>query len=150
MTEGSRKTAQEKTPAGSGENRSIRRRAEHQKYVWSYDLVMDRMEDGRNLKMRPVVDESTRKCLALEVERSMLAREVIKTLAALFERRGAPSFIRWDNGLTARFRAVDLLAYSRRARRSPEHLWAQSSTGPLLSLPPMPLCSWPQPCEAGS
>lgn len=101
ITEGSRKTAQEKTPAGSGKNRSSRRRAEHKKYVWSYDLVMDRMEDGRNLKMMPVVDEYTRKWLALEVERSMLAREVIKTLAALFERRGAPSFIHSDNGLSS-------------------------------------------------
>jgi hypothetical protein len=52
--------------------------------------------------------------------------------------------------LTARFRAVDLLADSQRAQRSPEHLWGQSSTGPFLSLPPKPLCSWPRPCGAGS
>ena len=49
---------------------------------------------------------------------------------------------------TARFRAVDLLADSRRARRSLEHLWAQSSTGPFLFAPPKPLCFWPRPCGA--
>ena len=56
-TEGSRKTAQEKTPTGSVENRSSRRRAEHKEYVWSYDLVIDRIEDGCNLKLMPGVDE---------------------------------------------------------------------------------------------
>jgi hypothetical protein len=25
--------------------------------VWSYDFLMDRMEDGRRLKLLPVVDE---------------------------------------------------------------------------------------------
>jgi hypothetical protein len=47
------------------------------------------------------VNEYTKKCLALEWERSILAREVRKTLAALIEQRGAPSFIRLDNGLSS-------------------------------------------------
>ena len=34
----------------------------------------------------------------IEVERSITAEEVVRTLAALFERRGEPSFIRSDNG----------------------------------------------------
>ncbi len=84
--------------SGTGENNSSRRRAEYRDHVWSYDFVMDQTEDGRTLKMMPVVDEYTRECLTLEVERSITARDVIKTLAALFELRGEPAFIRSDNG----------------------------------------------------
>ncbi len=84
--------------SGTGENNSSRRRAEYRDHVWSYDFVMDQTEDGCTLKMMPVVDEYTRECLTLEVERSITARDVIKTLAALFELRGEPAFIRSDNG----------------------------------------------------
>jgi putative transposase len=85
--------------SGTGEeNSSSRRRAEYRDHVWSYDFVMDRTEDGRTLKMMPVVDEYTRECLALEAERSITAKDVIKALAALFELRGEPAFIRSDNG----------------------------------------------------
>jgi hypothetical protein len=34
---------------------------------------MDLTEDGRRLKMMPVVDEYSRECLAIEVERSISA-----------------------------------------------------------------------------
>ena len=60
--------------------------------------MMDRTEDGRRLKMMPVVDEHTRECLSIEVERSITAEDVIGTLARLFDQRGAPAFIRSDNG----------------------------------------------------
>ena len=83
---------------GASENGCARRRAEHKDHVWSYDFVMDRTEDGRRLKMMPVVDEYTRECLALEVERSITAEDVIATLARLFEERGEPRYIRSDNG----------------------------------------------------
>ena len=43
-------------------------------------------------------DEYTRECLNLEVERSITAEDVIGTLARLFRQRGAPAFIRSDNG----------------------------------------------------
>ncbi len=83
---------------GDSENGSKRKRAEHRDHVWSYDFVIDRTEDGRRLKMMPVVDEYSRECLTIEVERSITAEDVVRTLASLFERRGEPSFIRSDNG----------------------------------------------------
>jgi putative transposase len=83
---------------GDNENGSKRKRAEHRDHVWSYDFVIDRTEDGRRLKMMPVVDEYSRECLTIEVERSITAEDVVRTLAALFERRGEPYFIRSDNG----------------------------------------------------
>ena len=83
---------------GKRENASSRKRAEYKDHVWTYDFVIDRTEDARTLKMMPVVDEYTRECLTLEVERSITAKEVVKTLATLFAHRGEPAFIRSDNG----------------------------------------------------
>ncbi len=83
---------------GGSENGCTRRRAEHVDHVWSYDFVMDLTEDGRRLKMMPVVDEYSRECLSIDVERSITADDVIETLASLFRRRGGPTFIRSDNG----------------------------------------------------
>jgi putative transposase len=60
--------------------------------------VMDLTEDGRRLKMMPVVDEYTREWLSIDVERSITAEDVVETLATLFRRRGEPAFIRSDNG----------------------------------------------------
>ncbi len=83
---------------GTSENGCIRRKAESKDHVWSYDFVMDRTEDGRRLKMMPVVDEHTRECLSIEVERSITAEDVIGALARLFRQRGEPAFICSDNG----------------------------------------------------
>ena len=48
--------------------------------------------------MMTIVEEYSRECLALETERSITAEDVVETLARLFAERGAPSFIRSDNG----------------------------------------------------
>lgn len=45
---------------GSIDGSVTRRAAEHQRDVWSYDFRVDQTEDGRRLKMLPVVDEFTR------------------------------------------------------------------------------------------
>ena len=83
---------------GESENGCTRRQAEHKDHVWSYDFVMDLTEDHRRLKMMPVVDEYTRECLSIDVERSITAEDVVSTLASLFRSRGEPAFIRSDNG----------------------------------------------------
>jgi putative transposase len=83
---------------GNSENAITRKRADHVNHVWSYDFAMDQTEDGRRLKVMPVVDEYTRECLALEMERSITAEGVVATLAGLFAQRGQPAFIRSDNG----------------------------------------------------
>jgi transposase InsO family protein len=83
---------------GHGENGCTRRKAEHVNHVWSYDFVMDQTSDGKRLKLLPVVEEFTRECLAIEVERHFTAPDVVATLRYLFELRGAPRFVRSDNG----------------------------------------------------
>lgn len=59
---------------------------------------MDQTEDGKRLKMLPVVDEFTRECLEIEVARHLTAIDVIEVLDRLFKEHGAPNFIRSDNG----------------------------------------------------
>lgn len=81
---------------GDAENCCTRKRAEHKDHVWSYDFVMDETEEGRRLKIMPVVDEYTRECLSIDVERSITAEDVVATLASLFGSRGEPAFIRSD------------------------------------------------------
>jgi putative transposase len=83
---------------GTSENSCTRRQATHLNHVWSYDFVMDETQDGRRLKMMPVVDEYSRECLSIEVERSITAEDVVSTLASLFRQRSEPAFIRSDNG----------------------------------------------------
>jgi putative transposase len=83
---------------GGSENACFRRRAERPNHVWSYDFVMDQTSDGRRLKILVVVDEYTRECLALEVERCMEAVDVIEVLRKIIAMRGAPENIRSDNG----------------------------------------------------
>ena len=83
---------------GNSDNSAHRRKAEHKNQVWSYDFVHDQTEDGRPLKWLPVVDEYTRENLALEVGRRMNGMDVIKVLDRLVDERGAPGYIRSDNG----------------------------------------------------
>jgi Transposase and inactivated derivatives len=83
---------------GSSVNSTQRLRAERLNQVWSYDFVHDQTETGRRLKWMPIIDEYSRECLALEVGYSMSAREVVATLQRLVAQRGAPAYIRSDNG----------------------------------------------------
>lgn len=48
--------------------------------------------------MLTVIDEYTRECLALPVERRLRSGDVLETLAELFVHRGVPEHIRSDNG----------------------------------------------------
>ena len=83
---------------GNSRNGILRHRPEHPNHVWSWDFVHDRDEGHRPLKWLTLVDEHTRECLALEVQRSMTASDVIDVLAQVLLIRGAPKFIRSDNG----------------------------------------------------
>ena len=74
------------------------RRAVHKDHVWCWDFVFDRTVSGSPLKWLSIVDEHTRECLALKVDRSITSEDVIDTLAELFAMRGVPRAIRSDNG----------------------------------------------------
>ena len=76
----------------------MRRRSEYPNHVWSYDFVLERTPDGRPLRMLAVMDEYTRECLAIKVERRLGSQDVLECLADLFVHRGTPVHIRSDNG----------------------------------------------------
>ena len=84
----------------------IRLRPQRRDHVWSYDFVHDRTHNGRPLKILTVIDEYTRECLSLRVERRMTSEQVLETLAELFVYRGVPDNIRSDNGPEFTARAV--------------------------------------------
>ena len=84
----------------------IRLRPEYRNHVWAYDFVFDRMGDGRKLKFLTVVDEYSRQCLAIDVDRKQISREVLRTLAKLMLRYVVPKHIRSDNGPEFVVRAV--------------------------------------------
>jgi len=83
---------------GSSASGCVRRPAEHKGHVWAWDFLHDRTGDGRPLKWLTLVDEYTRECLALEVDRGMTAGAVVAVLAGVVRGRGAPAHVRSDNG----------------------------------------------------
>ena len=76
----------------------LRLRPERPNHVWAYDFVMDRTANGKAFRMLTVVDEYTRECLAIVVDRKLNSTHVLETLAELFIHRGPPQHIRSDNG----------------------------------------------------
>jgi len=87
-----------KKAKGSSENSCAVKKAEYPNHVWTYDFMVDQTEDGRKLKLLTVLDEFTRESPAIEVGRSIRAKDVIAVLEYLFMVRGVPRFIRSDNG----------------------------------------------------
>ena len=76
----------------------IRLRPAHPNHVWSYDFVEDRTHDGRKYRMLNIIDEFTRECLAIRINRKLNSTDVIYLLPDLFIRRGVPGHVRSDNG----------------------------------------------------
>lgn len=73
-------------------------------HEWALDFVHDYAENGQRLRFLAVVDQFTRECLALVVDTALPSRRVVRELAAIVAKRGAPERIRMDNGseLTSR------------------------------------------------
>jgi putative transposase len=76
----------------------VRLRPQHKDHVWSYDFVKARTADGRSFRILTIIDEFTRECLAMPVNRSIKSQDVIDQLFQLFVLRGIPEHIRSDNG----------------------------------------------------
>ena len=83
---------------GGSENGIVRHRPERMNHVWSFDFCHDRTADGKALKILSVIDEFTRRCLAIRTERRMSGSEVVRVLKALVKLHGVPEHVRCDNG----------------------------------------------------
>jgi len=66
--------------------------------VWSYDFVFDWCANGQHLKCLTVTDEWTKEGLAIEVDGRIRSGRVIEVLSRLVSERGAPLYLRSDNG----------------------------------------------------
>ncbi len=66
--------------------------------VWSYDFVFDHCANGQQLKCLTVTDEFTKEGLAIDVDGRIRSPRVIEVLSRLVSERGAPTFLRSDNG----------------------------------------------------
>jgi len=65
---------------------------------WSMDFMHDQMEDGRCFRLLNVIDDFNREALGIEIDFSLPAERVIRTLSQIIEWRGKPVAIRSDNG----------------------------------------------------
>jgi transposase InsO family protein len=81
-------------------------RPERKDHVWSYDFMVERTTNGRAFRILNVIDEFTRECLRIKVNRKISSQDVIDELFNLFIFRGIPEHIRSDNGPEFTARAV--------------------------------------------
>lgn len=66
--------------------------------VWSMDFMHDQLSDGRGFRLLNVIDDFNREALGIEIDFSLPAERVIRTLEQIIEWRGKPAVIRCDNG----------------------------------------------------
>jgi len=99
--------------------------AEYPNHVWTYDLLFDRLADGRQFKTLSVLDEFTRECLGIFAAHSILAKDVIAFLSTILKERTAPVFLRSDNG-------------SEFSAQSVQDWLAQKNVGPAFIPPGQP------------
>jgi len=76
----------------------LRLRPEYPHHVWSYDFMAERTHAGRPFRILNVIDEYTRRCLAVRVERFLDHENIQECLAELFCKYGAPTHLCSDNG----------------------------------------------------
>jgi putative transposase len=84
----------------------IRLRPLYKNHVWSYDFVALRTSDGRAVRLLNIIDEYTRECLCIRVDRHISSEDVLEELSSLFIIRGIPQHIRSDNGTEFTAKAV--------------------------------------------
>lgn len=80
-------------------------------HVWSYDFVLDACANGQPLKCLTVVDEFSRDSIAIDVAGSIRCGRVIDVLSQLISVRGAPRYLRSNNG--PEFVSTALLSWAR-------------------------------------
>jgi len=92
----------------------VRLRPEYPNHVWSYDFVESRTHNGRKFRMLNIIDEFTRECLAIRIDRKLNSTDVIDVLSDLFILRGVPGHVRSDNVLSAEENGLGRQSFSAR------------------------------------
>ena len=58
----------------------------------------ERTQEGRAFRLLTILDEYSRECISIDVQRQMNHQDVLERLAELFVGRGVPEYLRSDNG----------------------------------------------------
>ena len=77
------------------------------------DFTLDTLADGRAFRTLNIVDDFTRECVAIEVDRSLPGLRVVRVLDRLHAAIGLPQTIVLDNGPEFAGRTLDAWAYRR-------------------------------------
>ena len=80
-------------------------------HKWSMDFVLQRLPDGRWIRVLTVVDQFTRECLTLFADTALSGEKVAAALDKVVALRGTPQSITVDNGTEFASKAMDLWAY---------------------------------------
>ncbi len=94
------------TAQARGERPAAAPGTERANQVWAIDFVFDACADGRQLKCLTIADEFTKEGLAIEVDGRIRSGRVVEVLTRLVSERGAPAYLRCDNGPEFVARAV--------------------------------------------
>ncbi len=86
---------------------------------WSMDFVSDVTRTGKRIKTFTLIDESTRECLALEVDTSITGQLVTSYLNKVALFRGLPKEILTDNGTEFTCNAMNTWIYDKKV----EHIF---------------------------
>jgi putative transposase len=79
---------------------------------WSMDFTLDTLADGRAFRTLNIVDDYTRECVAIEVDRSLPGLRVTRVLERLRTTVGLPQSIVVDNGPEFAGRTLEAWAYA--------------------------------------
>ena len=96
--EGLKVLSKPKRESRLGDSTELPTKATHPNHVWTWDFIIDRTDKGSTLKMLTMLDEYTRQCLVIRVERQIQSEQVFETLLQAMATYGVPEHIRSDNG----------------------------------------------------
>lgn len=66
--------------------------------IWSMDFISDSVVSGKRFRTFNVMDYCSREALAIEIDTSLSAKRVIRTLERIIEDREKSAILRSDNG----------------------------------------------------
>ena len=80
---------------------------------WSTDFVHDQLADGRRFRVRTIIDDGTKECLAAVPDTSLSGKRVVREMSALIAARGRPGTVVSDNG--TEFTSAAVVAFAQAA-----------------------------------
>ncbi len=93
-------------------HREMRAEVSNINQCWSMDFVADQLFDGRRFRALTIVDNYSRKCLAIYPQQSIKGSDVVKVMEQIFVRKEMiPDRIQVDNGSEFISKALDKWAY---------------------------------------